>query len=295
MPAHRNLRNITGRKEEVIKQLTAWEEMYRKLEAYYLQHGHTDVPARSENDKSLAQWVRKQRQQREALNLRQISQLNRLEFVWDPASRQEQKSQHQWEQMYRKLREFAYQHGHADVPARYAKNKPLANWVVRQRASKDKLNAAQIRKLEMLNFTWNPKEATWNEMFNRLIQFQREHGHLNVPVQYDEDPKLGRWVNKQRASTGRMDASKRIRLNQIGFVWKPGDQKWQHRYEALCMFQRQYGHLQLPPTEHYKSLRNWMAQQRFKYRRGRLDPAKYLALQKLGLHLDKDETAAATE
>lgn len=35
-------------------------------------------------------------------------------------------------------------------------------------------------------------------MYQRLVQYKREHGHCLVPRKYDADPKLSTWVETQR-------------------------------------------------------------------------------------------------
>jgi len=42
---------------------------------------------------------------------------------------------------------------------------------------------------------WN---KIWEEMYNRLLKYKQKNGNTLVPQRYKEDPKLGRWVNKQR-------------------------------------------------------------------------------------------------
>jgi Helicase associated domain len=33
-----------------------WEELYQRLRAYHLQHGHTNVPYRHRDDPKLGRW-----------------------------------------------------------------------------------------------------------------------------------------------------------------------------------------------------------------------------------------------
>lgn len=39
----------------------------------------------------------------------------------------------------------------------------------------------------------------WENRFKELVEFHRNHGHLNVPLQYADNPSLGTWANAQRA------------------------------------------------------------------------------------------------
>ena len=55
-------------------------------------------------------------------------------------------------------------------------------------------------------------------MYERLKKYKQEHNSTSVPNRYKADPKLGKWVSKQRQSCKikeRVDL-----LNKIGFAWK---------------------------------------------------------------------------
>ena len=44
----------------------------------------------------------------------------------------------------------------------------------------------------------NKREARWNEMFYRLIEYKKQFKHTCVPKGYKADLVLARWVKKQR-------------------------------------------------------------------------------------------------
>ena len=44
----------------------------------------------------------------------------------------------------------------------------------------------------------NSYDDQWDQMFQRLAAFKQLHGHALVPKRYQEDPKLGTWVDTQR-------------------------------------------------------------------------------------------------
>ena len=43
-------------------------------------------------------------------------------------------------------------------------------------------------------------------MYGRLVEFEREHSHCNVPAIYERDPQLGTWTNNCIAP-GSLDTS----------------------------------------------------------------------------------------
>jgi hypothetical protein len=101
------------------------------------------------------------------------------------------------------------------------KNPKLSNWVGVQRRnySKGKMNPERITRLNEIGFVWEPIDTSWSEMFSELIQFRELNGHCRVSQRFAENPKLGRWVARQRKSMRRKQVSKeRARLlEKIGF------------------------------------------------------------------------------
>jgi hypothetical protein len=61
-----------------------WTTRYQQLREFYARYGHSKVPM-NYHDKSLANWVSAQRQDRknDSLSQERIDLLNRVEFVWD--------------------------------------------------------------------------------------------------------------------------------------------------------------------------------------------------------------------
>ena len=73
-------------------------------------------------------------------------------------------------------------------------------------------------------------DISWEEYFDRLVEFKWNHGHCLVPVDIcvDDSYHLGQWVVVQRLQHNRLvdgrpssiKANQVERLNSIGFVWK---------------------------------------------------------------------------
>ena len=142
--------------------------------------------------------------------------MEELGFVMDPYAAY-------WEEMFAALVTFKAQHGHCNVPHRYAENPPLGSWVGAQRKDykKDKLPNERIERLGELGFVWDHHAANWEEMFAALVTFKTQHGHCNVPRRYAENPPLGLWVGRQRQdhNSGKLSAQRIERLNALGFRW----------------------------------------------------------------------------
>ncbi|CAB9516978.1 helicase [Seminavis robusta] len=166
-------------------------------------------------------------------------------------------------------------------------------------------------------------QMQWNSMFDKLVAFRRVHGHVNVPVRFKIDPKLGKWVSRQREARTTMIPERRDRLNAIGFSWtqqqksKPTldinknrrtfDVLWNSRLEQLQVFRTVFGHslvettpnpqiLFMDDAEECDKLRRWVHKQRALGGRGELRPERNEQLQSLGFWKDRhlDGTQASS-
>ena len=86
----------------------------------------------------------------------------------------------------------------------------------------------RVRRLDALAFCWERKpviataiEAAWKQRINDLKAFKKEHGHCNVPHEYQPNPALGEWVSRtrHRKKRGKLDKEIVRRLNTLGFCW----------------------------------------------------------------------------
>jgi hypothetical protein len=88
----------------------------------------------------------------------------------------------------------------------------------------------QIQRLTALGMVWRAlPDKTWEDFYQDLLDFKREHGHVNVPQMYPQNRKLGSWVHRNRRLkkahergniTPIVFPDERQRLLQgAGFVW----------------------------------------------------------------------------
>merc|ERR1712224_71077 len=109
-----------------------------------------------------------------------------------------------WEDMYRRLIAFKNEHGHAVVPSKYQRDPQLGKWVDNQRRvyRQNKMPEERIGLLNLLRFEWGRNgyhsHTSWDEMYQRLVDYKIEHGNTRVPKRYQLDRQLGKWVDRQR-------------------------------------------------------------------------------------------------
>ena len=198
-----------------------WEAYYPALKGFYEKHGHSNVSAKDdENIYKFISSLRKnyrhqvvkninmstknrQRKHLQYLSKEKLQALKDIEFVWElPSNRSK------WDTYYPKLREFYIKHGHSNV--KLEDDEDLNRYVVSIRRNYMPYNAANIsstvsskskrvlpeeklRALTDLKFSFQPPRRvtpgwkTWDVCFPRLKSFYDEHGHSNVPDDYDQD------------------------------------------------------------------------------------------------------------
>jgi hypothetical protein len=174
------------------KNVVSWEERYEQLEHYQKGYGHCRVPERSVDVPGLGQWVKNQRRDYKGKKLtpEKIAKLEELKFQWVL----QDKPHKTWEESYEQLEEFHRENGHTRVPRRtYKKNPSLGEWVHNQRFNYQKKVASlvetdRLKKLQEIGFefTLYEERKSWDERFEQLVEFRRNHGHCNVPIPMEE-------------------------------------------------------------------------------------------------------------
>jgi hypothetical protein len=270
-----------------------WESMYRQIANYAQQKGHVCLPS-DQRHEELKDWLIRQIIGKRLLTRSQFQKLDRIGVDWGMFISRD----HQWEQMYLRLKDFYDMFGHCRVPQRWVKDKQLALWVVVQRRmrTENKLQEDREQKLRELNFVWNIKavHATqWEVFFQQLTAFYRAHGHCRVPGKYE---KLVSWIERQRLAkkNGTLLYERERRLAEINFLWScEGFKKkcWDDIYAQLCAYQQKHGHCFVPVNcKENKTLGTWVATQRTLEAKGKLASSKKNKLNKLNFVWSRDTT-----
>jgi len=127
-----------------------------------------------------------------------------------------------WERGFAALCKFHAREGHCCPGRRHVEgNFKLGQWVAVQRYREDLVPAKRKRRLDAIGFVWDWNDRRWEQNFAALLKFKRREGHCCVPTFHRENGlKLGWWVAKQRRRKKEMSKERRIRLNEVGFLWK---------------------------------------------------------------------------
>ena len=121
------------------------------------------------------------------------------------------------------------------------------------------------------------KPDQWQERFDELVQFRNQHGHCLVPLDYEQNPRLGHWVKRQRTQwklkfrageSSCMSEERESALKRVGFVWDTYEASWEERYQDLCSFKLTNGHCNVPSDfANNAPLASWVKRQRHYYKR----------------------------
>lgn len=186
--------------------------------------------------------------------------------------------------------QFKSKHGHCNVPVSHP---TLGNWVNNQRLAyrAETLSAARIKKLEDLGFHWNvtrgvsPDETKWDAMLEQLTEYkEKNEGSTNVPYNYEDNPKLGKWVGQQRQlkKSEKLSPERMEQLDAIKFQWEIREfTSWDTRYEQLTQYKSEHnGNIHVP--QKHPQLGIWVNNQRATYKQGMLSDDRTKRLEELG-------------
>mgnify|MGYP001192211772 FL=1 len=125
-----------------------------------------------------------------------------------------------------------------------------------------------------------PIDEAWADAYRCLLEYVEEHGHLNVPENFQTDDgfALGAWVADQRTRRMRqtINSGEESQLDRLRFVWDEHTKSWYQHLEALEAFVDETGHAAVPGSrdqtvgsQTYR-LGRWVATQRKKYQQDKL-------------------------
>lgn len=137
-----------------------------------------------------------------------------------------------WNEWYDLLRQYVEEFGHANIAKRDKyKNKELGLWVsyMRHRRKENKLSDYQIKKLDELNFCWDPLEINWDCRYEQYKRYAALTGNTYILYRIDfEGVNLGRWFHTQIKSykDGKMSEKRIKKMNEINpdiFIYPPNN------------------------------------------------------------------------
>jgi superfamily II DNA or RNA helicase len=263
----------------------AWEEGYRHLTIYVKRMGHARVPqSHKENTFPLGPWISNLRAKKDKLSPQRRHRLDELGFDWDPLGTR-------WEEGFHHLKLYKEREGHCRVPVSYKEKDgfSLGEWVNNQRAKKDSLTEERQKRLNDIDFIWDPFDDDWETAFGHLKLYREREGHCRVPQSYkaEDGYRLGQWVGVQRQSKGSLPQGRLQRLDELGFVWHEREMAWEDGFLHLKQYEKREGHCRAPVSHKENDgfpLGQWVFGQR--QSRGSLSDDRLRRLDELGFDWD---------
>ena len=267
---------------------SSWEEGYARLNEYVVREGHALVPLEHrEAAFTLGSWVGRQRRahKRGRLERDKVVQLEAVPgWAWD-------RYDADWEASFTRLADYVRREGHTRIPKGHREDGlALRAWAQQQRDThrRGALSPTCVARLEALTgWVWNPHEGKWDEGYARLLVYVAREGQASVPQRHSEAGfKLGAWVTTQRGlyAQGRLDRRRVARLEAVpGWSWNPLESGWDCGCASLLTYVEREGHARVPAAHRERGfpLGAWVANQRQRFRQGRLDAARAAQLETL--------------
>jgi hypothetical protein len=157
------------------------------------------------------------------------------------------------------------------------------------------MTAERAARLDALGCAWvgstsRSDDARWEAWLALLAAYKSTHGDCNVPQGWAEDPSRGRWVDKQRPNTRKMDrgepgngmtAERAARLTALGFAWEGikaprNEVEWEAQLARLAAYKAAHDDCNVPKRwAEDPRLGNWVNnQRRLKRKLDRGEPCK---------------------
>lgn len=267
----------------------SWDESYKVLVQYQNRHGHANVPYPYPPDTALGSWVKNQRIYEEKLSDERRQLLLDIGFEF---SRRASGEEH-WKQTFNELKQYKTTCG---CPPQTDPHQ-LGRWATNQRRRIREGSTKKEARQQMIGYVCQDTTekdsckygALWQKQYNKLKDYQEEHGHCNIPLNH-ADSSLYQWVCRQRYLYNKdlIQADRKELLDGLGFDWDSGSggprqtrqQEWDEQYEKLVLFREANPDKKLKGAS--RALNGWMTSQKTRFRDGDMDPLRAEKLIGLG-------------
>jgi len=188
-----------------------------------------------------------------------------------------------WHFWYGLLEEYKKEFGDCLVPTNFQSNDKfnLGAWVASQRQNKD-MSFERKKKLDDINFIWNKHEAQWEENYQALKKYKKDFGNCEVVKTYitPNGISLGTWVVNLRNTPKAIQADRKNKLSDLGFVWDPLEKNWDDAFDALKAYKAEFGNCDV--SLRYKTSKGFALGKWVSHQRSNLSPERKKRLDSIG-------------
>ena len=130
------------------------------------------------------------------------------------------------------------------------------------------------------------KKRTWDENFQCLVEYKKQHGDCLVPSRY-EDTVLVMWMKNIRRTSSKLSDERRKQLAEVGFSFDPQkdryDKHWKEKFDRLKSYQQEYGDCLVSLSYNEDpELASWVHEQRKHYSSNQLSRDRTDLLNSIG-------------
>ena len=132
----------------------------------------------------------------------------------------------------------------------------LGTWICTQRTNFSNLSSEKQQLLQEIGFIKNTYKEKWQTNYEYAKIYYKHYGNLFIPqnfktddgITHDENGKinLGAWICTQRTNFSNLSQEQQQLLQEIDFVVKPHEEKWQNNYRLAKIYYEHYGNLLIP-------------------------------------------------
>lgn len=274
----------------------SWEQKFELAKKYYEKNGNLDIPAEymTEDGTALGAWLRGVKNQYRSGNLsaERVEKLETIGVKWDSILARN------WANYYELAKQYYNEHGDLNVNAHYETDDgvKLGTWISTQRYNfkKGRISDEQKRLLDEIGMSWHRFLGKWDTAYEYAKQYAETHGGVLDPIAAyvtGDGFALGAWVASQRAkyADGKLKPMQIKRLEALKMTWDVQQVSWQSGFEYAKAYYMENGDLNVPGqyecADGYK-LGAWIANQRTKYKSGKLTEDQKNALEDIGIKWD---------
>ena len=270
------------------EQKALWQKKFEEMKDYQEENNGSSYPPLGTSLRYWASWQRTTFKKKRMYTYR-IELLNSINFQW---SKTGSGPNLDWDRMYDRLVEYKERCGDTKVPQNYPKDQQLGKWCYTQKTNyhKGTLDPERKAKLDGIGFVFDEivsLEERWEEKYKRLVEYWKKHNSTIVPIEFEDDPELGKWVGEQRRlysyNDSRMTPERIERLEAIGFVWNAQEALWQEMYSRLVDYKHEKGDANVPQGyDEDPKLGIWVSNQRTAYKKGKMSSNRIEKLEAIG-------------
>ena len=251
---------------------SSWEIVFEALREFMEKFARTPFYDEKYDGLRLGVWCSNQRIMYRSgrLSEERAARLESIGFRWD-------RHEERWQEQFNRLCEWKNRYGRFPTASdRYGEeNGTLYSWMIRQRFAynQGRLPDEYAQQLSSIGFSFEivRHEDSWEQRYAELCEFVRKNGRfptLSDKRANGEIAAVYKWMSYQKAANrhGTLDADRKRRLDEIGFIWDKSEAVWSNSFEQLRAFVAENSRTP-KPTEKYNgcAVGQWYYKQRRLY------------------------------